>query len=227
MKVIRGNIFTSTCQTLVNTVNCFGVMGTGLALECKYRYPDMYLRYKKICDNKHFSIGKLYLYKTSDRWILNFPTKYHWKYESKKEYIEKGLEKFLDSYRRKGIQSIAFPLLGTQNGGLLKEESLAILEKYLRDIDIPFEIYEYDPSVQDDIFHRFRDSVVNLNERALTKLTDLSESKIRKLKDVLESDSINNMSSLMTLEGIGESTVEKCFRFALRGNSGEIQLDLF
>src|SRR5689334_10996064 len=101
MRFIKGNIFTTTCQTIVNTVNCFGVMGAGLALECKYRYPDLYLRYKNLCDNKQFTIGQLYLYKTDGKWILNFPTKYHWKYETKPEYIERGLQKFVKTYSQK------------------------------------------------------------------------------------------------------------------------------
>src|SRR5690606_9929486 len=143
MKVITGNIFRTEMQTIVNTVNCFGIMGAGLALECKYRYPDMFVRYKEICDKKQLDIGKLYLYKTHQKWILNFPTKFHWKYETKPEYLEKGLKKFLETYKAKGISSIAFPLLGAHNGGLSKEQSLELIEKHLKGIDIPFEVYQF------------------------------------------------------------------------------------
>ena len=79
IKIISGNIFTSKCQTIVNTINCVGVMGAGIALECRLRYPEMYKKYVELCENREISIGILWLYKSEDRWILNFPTKKHWK----------------------------------------------------------------------------------------------------------------------------------------------------
>ena len=120
IKHIKGNIFSSKCQTLVNTVNCVGVMGKGIALVHKLRYPQMYLEYKEHCKNKLIRIGSLWLYSKQENapWILSFPTKFHWKYPSKIEWIEQGLQKFVDTYEKKEITSIAFPLLGTHNGGL-------------------------------------------------------------------------------------------------------------
>ena len=80
-------------QTIVNTINCVGVMGKGIALVFKLRYPEMFDKYQELCKSKMIGIGKLWLYKTSEspQWVLNFPTKFHWKYPSKMEYIEKGL----------------------------------------------------------------------------------------------------------------------------------------
>ena len=75
LRVIDGNIFTSKCQTIVNTVNCVGVMGAGIALECRLRWPDMHTVYQDLCRQRQITIGKLWLYKSTDRWILNFPTK--------------------------------------------------------------------------------------------------------------------------------------------------------
>ena len=85
---------------------------------------EMFEKYKELCQSKMIGIGKLWLYKSEDtpQWVLNFPTKFHWKYPSKMEYLEAGLQKFVDSYEEKGITSIAFPLLGTHNGGLDKIE---------------------------------------------------------------------------------------------------------
>ena len=122
--IVRGNIFNTKAQTIVNTVNCVGVMGKGIALVFKLRYPFMFDIYKGFCKSKHIGIGKLWLYKgePGEPWVLNFPTKFHWKYPSKIEYIELGLEKFVASYKEKGITSIAFPMLGTNNGGLSKED---------------------------------------------------------------------------------------------------------
>lgn len=227
MKVILGNIFRTEMQTVVNTVNCFGVMGAGLALECKYRYPDMFVRYKDMCDKKLLDIGKLYLYKTSQKWILNFPTKYHWKYETKPEYLESGLKKILEIYKSKGIESIAFPLLGAHNGGLTKEKSLEIMGKYLSVIGIPVEVYQFDPNSPDDIFENFKKAFQTTNILSLTKMTGLKDDKINKLLDVLKDDEIHNMGQLANYNGIGESTLQKCFAYAMRSDTLNIQLNLF
>lgn len=72
---VKGNIFESPAKVLVNTVNTVGVMGKGVALEFKRRYPDMFESYKKICEAKQLDVGKLYLCKKSEKWILLFPTK--------------------------------------------------------------------------------------------------------------------------------------------------------
>jgi O-acetyl-ADP-ribose deacetylase (regulator of RNase III) len=142
MEIIEsGNIFDSKAQTLVNTVNCMGVMGKGLALQFKKRYPDMFIAYKKLCQDRLFDIGKLWLYKTDHRWILNFPTKYDWRFPSSEFYLEQGLEKFLETYKQRGIESIAFPLLGASNGGIEPETSLQIMQRYLSCCDIPVTIY--------------------------------------------------------------------------------------
>ena len=96
------NIFDSKCQTIVNTINCVGVMGKGLALEMKNRYPLMFDKYKEYCNNGLIDIGKLWLYKDSDeKWILNFPTKKHWKNNSQYEYIEDGMKNLLKHIRKK------------------------------------------------------------------------------------------------------------------------------
>ena len=138
------NIFDTKCQTIVNTINCVGVMGKGIALEMKNRFPEMFKIYKKYCQKGLIDIGKLWLYKHSnEQWILNFPTKKHWKNNSEYEYIICGLEKFIKTYKYKGIKSIAFPMLGCKNGGLDKEKVLDIMLQYLNNCDdLLVEIYK-------------------------------------------------------------------------------------
>lgn len=142
------NIFDSQCQTIVNTVNCVGVMGKGIALEMKNRYPDMFEKYKNLCENKLIDIGKLWIYthiveKEIVKRILNFPTKIHWKNKSEYEYIEKGMQKFIETYQDKNITSIAFPMLGCNNGGLDSDMVLEIMLKYLSKCDnLIVEIYK-------------------------------------------------------------------------------------
>ncbi|MCT2561861.1 macro domain-containing protein [Chryseobacterium herbae] len=151
MEIIEsGNIFESNAQTLVNTVNCVGVMGKGLALEFKKRYPEMFKKYQQLCNDRLLDIGKLWLYKGQHRWVLNFPTKYDWRQPSTAYYLEKGLDKFMETYRTRGIESIAFPLLGASNGGIPPEVSLKIMTDYLKECDIPVTIYfSYKPKIEE------------------------------------------------------------------------------
>ena len=92
---VRGNIFEAPAQTLVNTVNTVGVMGKGIALTFKSIYPEMFRQYVELCDAGELDIGRLFLYRTSNKLILNFPTKKHWRNPSKLEYIEAGLQTFV------------------------------------------------------------------------------------------------------------------------------------
>ena len=136
VKIEYGNIFDSNAQTLVNTINCVGVMGKGLALEFKNRYPAMFDKYKTFCDKGVFKPGVLWIYKAEDgKWILNFPTKIHWKNPSEISYIEEGLKKFVEIWKEKGIKSIAFPLLGCKNGGLDANVVIPLMERYLSDCE--------------------------------------------------------------------------------------------
>lgn len=110
----------------------------------KNRFPDMFNKYKELCDKHLITIGKLWLYHSniSNQSILNFPTKQHWKHDSQYEFIELGMKKFLDTYQEKQIQSIAFPLLGCGNGKLNKDDVINIMLKYLSKCkNIVVEIY--------------------------------------------------------------------------------------
>ncbi|WP_125771429.1 macro domain-containing protein [Companilactobacillus furfuricola] len=140
IKYIETDIFQSDAQILVNPVNTEGVMGKGLALEFKKKYPQMYKQYRKYCLDEKLIIGKLYLFKSEDKWILNFPTKKNWREPSQLFFIEQGLDKFVETYQQKNIQSISFPKLGVGNGGLdWESEVKPLMEKYLD--DLPITIY--------------------------------------------------------------------------------------
>lgn len=139
---VKGNLLQSPAQVLVNTVNTVGVMGKGIALEFKRIYPEMFAKYRELCERGQFRIGMLWLYKSPNKWVLNFPTKKHWRNPSKVEYIEAGLRKFVSSYVDLGIHSIAFPALGCGNGQLDFESQVKpLLEKHLR--NLPIEVFIY------------------------------------------------------------------------------------
>ena len=141
IEYIEGDIFDSPAQVIVNTVNTVGVMGKGLALSFKNRYPDMFEIYKKVCEKHQLTIGKLMLHQEADHWILLFPTKENWRNPSKLEYIEKGLMKFINSYAEKHITSIAFPKLGCGNGELDWNLVKPLMERYLK--PLPIDVYIY------------------------------------------------------------------------------------
>ncbi len=84
-------------------------MGKGIALSFKQLYPDMYEEYRRLCEDKKFSVGKLYIYRTSNKIIVNFPTKMHWRNPSSLNFIEAGLKKFVTYYPNYGISSVSFP----------------------------------------------------------------------------------------------------------------------
>ena len=222
VNVKKGNLFTSQCQTLVNTINCDGVMGAGIALEFKLRLPEMFQQYVEHCQQRRIAIGKLWIYKPpqdakEQRWVLNFPTKLHWKNPSKIEYLEAGLEKFVDTYQSRGIKSIAFPVLGSANGGLDERVSLSVMQEQLGRCDIPVEIYRYDPEARDDLYEEFRSAILSSpDDAALAKATGLQVHRARMIRDTLESNHrVNSLSSLASVKGIGLKTLEKCFRYVM------------
>ena len=136
------NLLESPAQVLVNTVNTVGVMGKGIAKEFKAAYPDMFVRYQDLCERKLFNVGQLWLYKTPNKWVLNFPTKRNWRHPSKPEYIEEGLQKFAATYHQYRMVSISFPLLGCGNGELDWETQVRpLMEQYLTDLPITIYIH--------------------------------------------------------------------------------------
>ncbi len=149
IKYLEGDIFSTPAQTIVNTVNTVGVMGKGIALEFKKRYPDMFDNYKIACEKNRLKIGRLMLSYEPDHWVLLFPTKEHWRNPSRLEYIEQGLIKFSNIYAESGITSIAFPKLGCGNGELNWDDVRILMEKYLK--DLPIDIYIYTNQLNDAI----------------------------------------------------------------------------
>src|ERR1700687_166773 len=137
-----GELFETKAQTLVNTVNCVGVMGKGIALQFKHRFPDMYDDYVKRCADHQVRLGEPYLFKRLLLpWILNFPTKDHWRSASRLADIVRGLEYLKRHYRKWEIASLAVPPLGCGQGQLEWRVVGPTLYRHLSDLDIPVELY--------------------------------------------------------------------------------------
>lgn len=142
-----GNIIKEEAEALVNTVNCVGIMGKGVALQFKTAYPSNYTFYKKECDFGHVKIGKVLVYETNTlinpKLIINFPTKIHWKEKSSIEFIEKGLHDLAKVITSYSIRSIAIPPLGCGNGGLDWAKVKPLILEYLSNIkDLNLIIFE-------------------------------------------------------------------------------------
>jgi len=134
----QGDILKADAEALVNTVNCFGVMGRGIALQFKKAFPENFKAYKAVCDRKELQPGRLLVFDLNrfenPRYIVNFPTKRHWKGKSKLEDIQSGLAALVKEIQDRGIRSLAIPPLGCGLGGLdwqvvrpMIEEALAQL----------------------------------------------------------------------------------------------------
>lgn len=126
IKLTQGDILKANAEALVNTVNCVGIMGRGIALQFRKAFPENFKAYKAACDAKQVQAGKMFVYDLNrlynPRFIVNFPTKRHWKGKSRIEDIKFGLTDLIDLVQKQQIRSIAIPPLGCGLGGLNWEE---------------------------------------------------------------------------------------------------------
>src|SRR4051812_42763684 len=117
-----GDLLNASVEALVNTVNTVGVMGKGLALQFKRRFPENFRAYAAACKRGEVAIGRMFVTEmygpTPPRYLINFPTKKHWRDPSQLEYVRAGLAALVGEIRTRGIRSIAVPPLGCGNGGL-------------------------------------------------------------------------------------------------------------
>ncbi|MHB1618215.1 MAG: type II toxin-antitoxin system antitoxin DNA ADP-ribosyl glycohydrolase DarG, partial [Metallibacterium sp.] len=141
-RALIGDLFESQAQTLVNTVNCVGVMGKGVAAAFKQRFPAMFEDYQRRCERQAVHLGEPYLYRdASGVLIVNFPTKDHWRSPSRLSDIERGLDHFVTHAAAWGIRSVAMPPLGCGNGGLEWSEVGPLIYRKLHTLPMDVEVY--------------------------------------------------------------------------------------
>jgi len=138
-----GDILTTDAEALVNTVNCVGIMGRGIALQFKNAYPANFKAYAAACNRGEVQPGRMFVFTTdtlgNPKYIINFPTKRHWRDKSRMEDIDDGLVALAREIRERGIYSIAIPPLGSGLGGLYWPDVRERIEAALRglnDVDI-------------------------------------------------------------------------------------------
>lgn len=143
---MTGDLLKSDAEALVNTVNCEGYMGKGIAYQFKLHFPKNNEDYIKACQSGYLKPGKLHWFVENGKIIINFPTKDKWRGKSKLEYIETGLSALIELVVERNIKSIAIPPLGSGNGGLKWCDVKKMIEEKLAEISQSVDIKIYEPS---------------------------------------------------------------------------------
>lgn len=143
---LRGNLLEDDAQALVNTVNTVGVMGKGIALQFKQRFPANFVAYAQACKLGQVQTGRMFVTEpgelTGPRWVVNFPTKQHWRDPSRMECVVDGLQDLRDFLMSNAVQSIALPALGAGLGGLPWAVVRGHIEAALGDLAVDVRMYE-------------------------------------------------------------------------------------
>lgn len=149
IRYMTGDILQADAEAIVNTVNCVGIMGRGIALQFKNAFPANFKAYEAACKRDEVQPGKMFVFEshtlTNPKYIINFPTKRHWRGKSRMEDIDSGLVALAEEVRQRGIRSIAIPPLGSGLGGLNWEDVRPRIEAALRDLP-DLEIIVFEPN---------------------------------------------------------------------------------
>src|SRR6266550_1988124 len=139
LELATGNLLEAEAEALVNTVNTEGVMGKGIALQFKKKFPAMFEDYQAACKAGRVRIGQMHIYERKDmlnpRYVINFPTKRHWRSPARIEDIRAGLAALVKVIRERGIRSVAVPPLGCGNGKLDWNEVLPVIRGALSELE--------------------------------------------------------------------------------------------
>lgn len=231
-KEVSGNIFNTKAMAIVNTVNCVGAMGKGIALDFKLRFPEMFKEYQRICFQHLLRPGQILPYKKTSPIILNFAIKDDWKDPSRVEWIEETLQKFVTNYNSLGITSIAFPWMGAMNGGLPLEIIKGLTRKYLSNLeDIEVEVYDFDPNVPCALYLSLNEIVKNniFTVKELEKMSEIQGRYWIKIIEAVSNEKTFSMNNLCHYEIngkriIGKTNIERLFTFLTKYNKGQFQM---
>lgn len=153
IRFTKGNLLDANAEALINTVNTVGVMGKGIALMFKEAFPENYRQYEDACKRDEVQVGRMFVTERRQlmgpKWIINFPTKKHWRHPSRIEWIEEGLADLKRVILDRNIRSVAIPPLGSGNGGLSWDAVRPLVEQALRPLhDVDIVVYEPTESYQ-------------------------------------------------------------------------------
>ena len=222
ISIIDENVFDSKAECIVNTINCVGLMGKGLALEFATRYPELEKVYIEQCEKHQIHTGVLYYYEINGQKIINFPTKFHYKNPSQMEWIEEGLDYFVNNYKKWDFKSIAFPLLGARNGGLDAQEVIKVMQDKLSSVDIEVFIClnKKPDSLYQELYKRFKEcDIYRLCE-------DLNMNVVQTQVLVDAQKNIKDFSEIHEIKSIGTTSFKKIFNY-LKDNDASNSISLF
>ena len=210
IKYVKKTVFNMKSDALVNTINCDGVMGAGLALEFSLRYPNMFKQYEKDCKNGKVKVGEIITYKDSGDLIINFPTKDHWKYPSRVSWISSGLDYFVNHYKEWGIASVSIPPLGCNYGGLdFEKEVKPLMDNKLAKLDI--EVYIcLDPGIAEG---KEKEMLDLFNDSNLDFICKNLKIRGKAYKGLMNHEQINRFYEIKKIDGVGLTTYKKLFSY--------------
>jgi O-acetyl-ADP-ribose deacetylase (regulator of RNase III) len=216
----KGNLFASRAQCLVNTVNCVGVMGKGVALEFRHRFPKMYEEYRQICESGALRPGQIWPYRKDRPWVLNFAVKDDWKHPSRIEWVESCLDRFVINYQRLGIHSVAMPWLGAMNGRLEWNEVHSLIRSFLSNLpDVSVELVEFDPHEPDPLFEKLRSEVLHKTPEDFRRQANIPHMASTVILAAIIEQRVNSLSEICALEGLGKKTIDNLYSFLISDRS--------
>ena len=180
LKFVSGDLFDHEATVRVNTVNCVGVMGKGVALAFKQRFPAMFKDYKEACDRGEVQPGRLHVWRSLDgTTVVNFPTKRHWRQDSRIEDVEDGLKALHEFLQQQGDVRVTLPALGCGHGGLDWNTVSDLIRQYLSDLTAEVLVFapsasrNADKAIQTDddeaTKRELRDAGIEIEERNCSK----------------------------------------------------------
>jgi len=221
---LTGNIFSSSAEAIVITVNCEGVMGAGIAFDAKNRWPEIYDLYSKKCELNGFHVGEIMWADSVSKKVALFPSKKLWRAPSKLSYLSDGLDTLRTDIDRMSITSIALPHLGCSNGGLTWSEVKPLIVEKLSRIDgLLVELWKFEQNFVDQDFKKFREVFLSLNPTDASSWVSFSKNTEKFIRQVLSESELMNFVQLAEVKGVGKKTLEKIYKAALSDNFPIIQ----
>ena len=215
---LSGNIFSTQSQAIVITVNCEGVMGAGIALDAKLRWPKLFKQYVLACTNAEIAIGKSILVRRHECTlpidVVLFPTKYRWRNPSTLSYIRDGLTDLRSMLEDGAIESIALPHLGCSHGGLQWDMVRPMIEKHLSGIDrLRVELWEFTDDPNDPQIHQLLEFVRTNSPKEIAKHLGIQIGPATSLIAAMQSEKVGGLSSLQRAPGVGEKTLAAVYKY--------------
>lgn len=213
-KELTGNLFASKAQALVNTVNCVGPMGKGIALEFRRRFPEMFEAYRRVCERGELRPGQILPYRKSQPWVLNLAVKDDWKHPSRVEWVEQCLEKFCEWYPKTGLKSVAFPWMGAMNGRIPLDQIKAVTRRFLGPLtDIDVEVYTFDPRAPDPLFLLLKKFVAEHAPSEFASAAGLRRPFAEEIFALVDNPATTSLAIISEQSRLGKTSLDRLYGF--------------